>query len=75
MADMPVNTKEWKTKKEEMENDNVVMCHLDEEGMSWKTVIPCQTKWQKQKESTEELVLPPLHNIHANEYNHAKDSI
>ena len=76
MADMLVNTKElkMKMKKEEMENDNVVTCHLDEERMSWKTTIPWQAKWQKQKESTEELVLPPLHNIHANEYNHATDS-
>ena len=45
-----------------------------EEGMSWKTTIPWQAKWKKQKESTEELVPPPLHNIHANKYNHAKDS-
>ena len=73
MADMLVNTKDWKMKmKEGMENDNVVMCH--EEGMSRKTTIPWQEKQQKQKENTEELVLPPLHNIHANEYNHAKDS-
>ena len=74
MADMPVNTKEWKIemKKEEMENDNVVTCH--EEGMSWKTMIPWQAKWQKQKESTEEPVLPPLHKIHTNEYNYTKDS-
>ena len=43
-------------KKEEKENDNKVMCH--EEGMSWQTMIPWQAKWQIQKESTEELVLP-----------------
>ena len=55
MADTAVNTKEQKMKKEEMENDNEVMCH--EEGMSWKTTILWQAKWQKQKESTEELVL------------------
>ena len=76
MADMPVNTEDQKTKKkkEEMENDNKVMCHLEKEGMSWKTMTPWQAKWQKQKENTEELFLPPLHNIHGNECNHAKDS-
>ena len=32
-----------------MENDNAVMCHLDKEGMSWKTMIPWQGKTAETK--------------------------
>ena len=59
-------------KKEGMENDNAVMCHLDKEGMSWKTVIWWQGKMAETKGKHRRAhPASSLQHLH-NEYNHAQ---
>ena len=59
---------------EEMENNNVVTCHLDEEGMSWKTMIQwCANSRDKRKAQKSWYCLIFTTSM-LSEYNHAKDS-
>ena len=65
MVNTLVDAKEKKMRKRRMEKDQVAMCCLDEEGTSGNTTMQRHADSKKQKESTDELILPHLHNIHA----------
>ena len=76
MINMPVTAKErgMKMKKKEMENNNVVTCHLDEEGVSWKTMLQWHTNSRNKRKAQKSWYHLLFTTSTLSEYNHAKDS-